>query len=143
MMIRHVVGKLADLNLGHHGDSMDLTIERVVLSWDELHKRILRKTTDVGRDIGIQLETGHLHPGDILHREGNHIIIVEVKEEAVLVVSVSTMHAMGLAAHAIGNLHAPIEITTQTVITPYNSVLEDQLQKLGLATQVENRPFAP
>ncbi|HWR05807.1 urease accessory protein UreE [Sporomusa sp.] len=143
MIIHQVVGKLAELNLGHHHGNTDFTIERVILSWDELHKRILRKTTDVGREIGIQLENGHLHPGDILHREGKHVIIVEVKAEAVLVVSVGTMRNMGLAAHAIGNMHAPVEITAETIITPYNSVLAVQLQKLGLETQVENRPFAP
>ncbi|QDR81732.1 urease accessory protein UreE [Sporomusa termitida] len=143
MIVHQVVGKLAELNLDHQQGNADFTIERVLLSWDELPKRILRKTTDGGREIGIQLEHGHLHPGDILHREGQHIIIVAVKAEAVLVVSVDTMRNMGLAAHAIGNMHAPVEITADTIITPYNSVLAAQLQKLGLATQVENRPFAP
>ncbi len=141
MIISKVAGKLADLEA--HCDLNALTIERVILSWDELHKRILRKTTDVGRDIGIQLESGHLHPGDILFQEGNHVIIVEVKEESVLITPVKSMREMGLAAHAIGNMHAPIQIHDDVVITPYNPVLQEQLRKIGLSPVKKDQAFAP
>lgn len=142
MIIRQVVGHISDVKPDHH-HAHDLTVERLFLTWDELRKRILRKTTDAGRDVGIQLAKGHLHPGDILWQEGKHVIMVEVKEEAVLVVFVHTMREMGLAAHAAGNMHAPVEITTEAVVTPYNAVLERQLQNMGLMTHMENRPFAP
>jgi urease accessory protein len=141
MIINQVIGKMSNL-ADNHNESL-LTIERVILSWDELHKNFLRKTTDVGRDIGIQLASGHLHPGDILFREGNHVIIVEVKEEAVLITPVKSMREMGLAAHAIGNMHAPIQIQDNQVSTPYNSVLQDQLFKLGLAPIKKERIFVP
>lgn len=141
MIITKVAGRLADLDIRHgHGA---VTMERVILSWDELSKRILRKTTDVGRDIGIQLESGHLHPGDILFREGSHMIVVEVKEEAVLVTPVGTMREMGLAAHAVGNMHAPIQLHDDEVVTPYNPVLEEQLRKLGLSPVKKDGAFAP
>jgi urease accessory protein len=142
MIVNEVIGKLADLAHDHH-DKEDYTIEYVFLSWDELQKRILRKTTDVGRDIGIQLEKGHLHPGDILCREGNHLIVVKVKDEAVLVVPVKDMREMGLAAHAIGNMHAPLEVKQDSLITPYNSVLREQLLKLGLSPVKEDWTFVP
>lgn len=141
MIIHQTVGKLADLENQYGQDA--LTIERLTLSWDELHKKILRKTTDVGRDVGIQMEKGHLHPGDILFREENHLIVVEVKEEAVLITPVGNMRQMGLAAHAIGNMHAPIQIQDNRVITPYNSVLQEQLVKLGLSPFKEERAFVP
>lgn len=141
MIIHQTVGRLADLENQYGQDA--LTIERLTLSWDELHKKILRKTTDVGRDVGIQLEKGHLHPGDILFREGNHLIVVEVKEEAVLITPVGNMREIGLAAHAIGNMHAPIQIQDNRVITPYNSVLQEQLVKLGLSPFKEERAFVP
>ncbi len=141
MIIRKIIGKLADLE--NPADKRAFTMERVLFSWDELDKRLIRKTTDVGRDIGIQLESGHLHPGDILFREGNHLIVIEVQEEAVLVVPVSSMREMGLAAHAVGNMHAPIEINPDCVITPFNAVLQDQLRKIGLFPFKESRAFAP
>lgn len=143
MIVTKVVGKLSELEHDHQHGKEALTVEQVFLSWDELQKRILRKTTDVGRDIGIQLESGHLHPGDILFREDNHVIVVKVKEEAVLIVPVWNMKEMGLAAHAIGNMHAPIEIKVDSVITPYNPVLVEQLAKLGLSSVKEDRAFAP
>lgn len=143
MIVTKVIGKLSDLEHDRHRGKEALTIEQVFLTWDELQKRILRKTTDVGRDIGIQLEGGHLHPGDILHQEGNHLIVVRVKEEAVLIVPVRTMREMGLAAHAIGNMHAPIEVKSDAVITPYNPVLQEQLYKLGLSPVKEDWAFAP
>lgn len=143
MIISKVIGKLTDLEHESHHSKDALTIERLILSWDELHKRILRKTTDVGRDIGLQLESGHLHPGDILFREGNHVIIVEVKEEAVLVIPVKNMREMGLAAHAIGNMHAPIQVNDDSVLTPYNPVLQEQLLKSGFSPFKEERPFSP
>jgi len=141
MIVTKVLGKLSDLENDHHGKNA-LTIEKVSLAWDELQKRILRKTTDVGRDVGIQLERGHLHPGDILYREENHVIVVAVREEAVLVVPVRNMKEMGLAAHAIGNMHAPIEVKDDSVITPYNPVLQDQLYRLGLTPVKEDRAFS-
>ncbi|MDR3584534.1 MAG: urease accessory protein UreE [Desulfosporosinus sp.] len=143
MIITKVIGKLTDLEPDPQCEKEALTIEQLFLSWDELQKRILRKTTDVGRDIGIQLESGHLHPGDILHREENHLIVVRVKEEAVLVTLVRNMREMGLAAHAIGNMHAPIEVRSDSVITPYNSILQEQLVKLGLNSVKEDGAFAP
>ena len=143
MIVSKVIGKLADLEHDHQRGKEALTIEQVFLSWDELQKRILRKTTDVGRDIGIQLESGHLHPGDILYREENHLIVVRVKEEAVLLTPVRNMREMGLAAHAIGNMHAPIELKSDSVITPYNQVLQEQLAKLGLYPVKEAGAFAP
>ncbi|MGC7870189.1 urease accessory protein UreE [Desulfosporosinus sp. SYSU MS00001] len=143
MIVTKVVGKLRDLEEDQQHGKEALTIEQVFLSWDELQKRILRKTSDVGRDIGIQLESGHLHPGDILYREDNHVIVVRVKEEAVLLVPVRNMKEMGLAAHAIGNMHAPIEVKSDSLLTPYNSVLVEQLTKLGLSPVKEDRAFAP
>ncbi len=143
MIVTKVIGKLADLEQDHQREKEAFTIEQLFLSWDELQKRILRKTTDVGRDIGIQLENGHLHPGDILYREENHLIVVRVKEEAVLVVPVRNIREMGLAAHAIGNMHAPIELKSDSVITPYNQVLQEQLAKLGLYPVKEAGAFAP
>lgn len=143
MIITKVIGKLADLEQDHQREKEAFTIEQLFLSWDELQKRILRKTTDVGRDIGIQLESGQMHPGDILYRQENHLIVVRVKEEAVLIVPVRTIREMGLAAHAIGNMHAPIELKSDSVITPYNSVLQEQLAKLGLYPVKEARAFVP
>ncbi|MFZ3132326.1 MAG: urease accessory protein UreE [Desulfosporosinus sp.] len=143
MIVTKVIGKLADLEQDQLRELEAFTIEQLFLSWDELQKRILRKTTDVGRDIGIQLESGHLHPGDILHREKNHIIVVRVKEESILCVPVRNMREMGLAAHAIGNMHAPIELKNDAVITPYNPILQEQLAKLGLHPVKEAGAFAP
>ena len=143
MIVTKVIGKLSDLEKDHQRGKEALTVEQLFLAWDELQKRILRKTTDVGRDIGIQLENGHLHPGDILYREENHLIVVRVKEEAVLVVPIRNIREMGLAAHAIGNMHAPIELKSDSVITPYNLVLQEQLAKLGLHPVKEAGAFAP
>ncbi|HWQ41636.1 MAG TPA: urease accessory protein UreE [Desulfosporosinus sp.] len=143
MIVTKVIGKLSDLEQDHQSGKESLTIEQLFLAWDELQKRILRKTTDVGRDIGIQLESGHLHPGDILYREENHLIVVRVREEAILVVPVRNIREMGLAAHAIGNMHAPIELKSDAVITPYNPVLQEQLAKQGLHSVKKAGAFAP
>ena len=143
MIVTKVIGKLSDLELNQQGGKENSTIEQLFLAWDELHKRILRKTTDVGRDIGIQLESGHLHPGDILYRAENHLIVVRVKEEAILIVPVNDIREMGLAAHAIGNMHSPIELKSDSVITPYNPVLQEQLVKLGLHPVKKDGAFAP
>lgn len=138
MIINKVAGKISNIK-----NLSDYTIERLVLTWDELHKKVMRKTTDVGRDIGIQLAGGHLHPGDILHQEAKHIIVVEVKEEAVMVADVHSIKEMGLAAHAVGNMHAPIQVLEDKVVTPYNSVLFEQLKKLQLNVYKEERAFVP
>jgi len=60
-----------------------------------------------------------------------------------LVVPVRNIREMGLAAHAIGNMHAPIELKSDSVVTPYNPVLQEQLVKLGLQPVKEAGVFAP
>ena len=40
-------------------------------------------------------------------------------------------------------MHAPIELKSDSVITPYNPVLQDQLAKLGLHPAKEAGAFAP
>ena len=58
MIAEKILGNMADYPLA--GKKVDT----VALEWYELDKRLLRKVTEGGTEIGIRLEAGaHLHEG--------------------------------------------------------------------------------
>ena len=60
--------------------------EKIRMSRTELEKRILRKQTDIGTDIGINLDTGnHLHNGDIIGNEEIKILVEQTPEKVILI----------------------------------------------------------
>jgi len=112
--------------------------ETVAVEWDECAKRILRKTTRSGREIGIQLaHQTLLRHGDILAREGDApAIVVYLEPCEVLVVRPESVRQFGVVAYELGNRHLPLEITDKGEIV----LLPDDPTKLLLAKL--NAPFA-
>ena len=95
--------------------------EKLKISRMELEKRILRRKTDRGTDVGLNLEPGvKLRHGDVI-KNGDMKIVVEQLPEKIITVRLKNKKmtdVMVLLGHIIGNRHRPISIKDDEVSFP-------------------------
>ncbi len=116
----------------------------VDLHWWELDRRALRKTTHGGRGIRIVLALGEsLADGAILHDDGSTLIVCKVLPCEVLVVFPENLTQMGRIALALGNLHAPSQITATEILAAPDGPVEAALNELGVPFERQVRCFTP
>ena len=127
--------------------------EKLQISRIELEKRILRRKTDHGTDVGLRLDPGvKLHNGDVI-KNGDTIIVVEQLPEKVISVKLKTKHnidVMVLLGHIIGNRHRPISIQKEEILFPIQADSEMEVfTKLfqniinHVEMNIEERVFSP
>ena len=127
--------------------------EKLQISRIELEKRILRRKTDHGTDVGLRLDPGvKLHNGDVI-KNGDTIIVVEQLPEKVISVKLKTEHnidVMVLLGHIIGNQHRPISIQKEEILFPIQADSEMEVfTKLfqniinHVEMNIEERVFSP
>lgn len=95
--------------------------ERLKISRSELEKRILRRKTDRGTDIGLKLDSGvGLRHGDVIKNEDTMIVIEQMPEKVISVrLKTNNMtNVMVLLGHMIGNRHRPISIQGENILFP-------------------------
>jgi urease accessory protein len=106
-------------------------------------KARLRRASEAGEDLAIQLERGSfLFDGAVLHDDGERLIVIERALEQVLVVSLDpalaradAIRAAALVAHAFGNQHVPVEVVDATIRVPVTTspdVARATVERLGL-----------
>ena len=104
--------------------------ERLIISRMDLEKRILRKKTDLGTDVGLNLESGiKLRHGDII-KNGDKMIVIEQLPEKVISVKIKNKNiidVMVLLGHIIGNRHRPISIHNEEVLFPIQADSEKEV----------------
>ena len=95
--------------------------EKLKISRMELERRILRRKTDRGTDVGLNLEQGvKLRHGDVI-KNGDMKIVVEQLPEKIITVRLKNKKmadVMLLLGHIIGNRHRPISIKGDEVSFP-------------------------
>ena len=125
-------------------------VDYVDIEWHETFKKLHKKVTHSGQQIGIRLGDdvlrNGLNAGDVLYREGNDIVAVHIPPCEVIVVEVDRGHARMAAkvCYEIGNRHAPLFWGDHDFqfLTPYNAPMLSLLSKLhGVETRVETRSF--
>ena len=127
--------------------------EKLKISRMELEKRILRRKTDRGTDIGLNLDTGvKLHNGDII-KNGDTKIVVEQLPEKIITVKLKNekmTDVMVLLGHIIGNRHRPVSIKRDEISFPIQADSEKEVfTKLfqsiinHIEMTVEERIFSP
>lgn len=148
MIADRVLGNLRDLP---EEELRGLHVEQVMLSGDDLVKRIQRLTTDHGREIGLRLTApagpvGDLHDGDILARQGDNLVVVRALPTDVLVIAADSIHQMGVVAHNLGNRHLPAQFFhadsgygAEVMVVPYDHTVEDLLTHLNVPHSRQSR----
>ena len=127
--------------------------ERLKISRMELEKRILRRKTDRGTDVGLNLEPGvKLRHGDVI-KNGDMKIVVEQLPEKIITVKLKNKKmtdVMVLLGHIIGNRHRPISIQGDEISFPIQADSEkDVFTKLfqsiinHIEMTVEEQIFSP
>ena len=120
-------------------------VERVMLSRMEAQRSRMRKVSDAGSDIAINIENGSvLKHGDILLANENKLIVVEYEQEDVLGFKIrdelssdqKTNVAIKLG-HIIGNLHRPICTKDSIAYIPIQSESEVANIKNNLAPIID------
>ena len=127
--------------------------EKLKISRMELEKRILRRKTDRGTDVGLNLEPGiKLRHGDVI-KNGDTRIVVEQLPEKIIIVKLKNKKmtdVMVLLGHIIGNRHRPIAIKNDEISFPIQADSEMEVfTKLfqsiinHIEMTIEERIFSP
>jgi len=104
--------------------------EKLRISRMELEKRILRRKTDRGTDIGLNLDPGvKLRHGDVI-KNGDMKIVVEQLPEKIITVRLKNKEmteVMVLLGHIIGNRHRPVSIKSNEISFPIQADSEKEV----------------
>lgn len=121
-------------------------VDYVDIEWHEAFKKIHKKFTNSGTELGIRLGndilTRGLRDGDILYKDNSRIIAVNIPKTEVIKIDIDKNHSfmLGKVCYEIGNKHATLfwgENHLQ-VITPYNEPLFIMIKKLhGVYSEVK------
>lgn len=115
-------------------------IEKVYLENSDLVKRIQRVKTDHGNEIDIRLKQPiDLQYGDILYKDDDNMIVVDVNSEDLLVIKPRNLKEMGDIAHQLGNRHLPAQFTEKEMLVQYDYLVEELLKNIGLPYSREAR----
>lgn len=131
---------LCEIILGR-ADQTDLSgrqLDYVNIEWFEAFKKIHKKVTDKGEEVGIRLDdtvlSRGLYEGDILYLDKERALVVHTPKCMVIRVKVDENHPHMAAkvCYEIGNRHAPLFYGEEenTFITPYNEPMYLMLEKL-------------
>ena len=145
MICEKILGMLDEL------DVAGKTVEYVEIEWHEAFKKIHKKTTDTGREVGIRMDdsvlTEGLYEGKVIYMDDGLVIAVHTPPCEVIRVTVKPDHRFMAAkvCYEIGNRHAPLFYGEDeyTFITPYNEPMLQMLSGLhGVEAEKEMRKLA-
>ncbi|WP_234118217.1 urease accessory protein UreE [Clostridium hydrogenum] len=134
MIIEKILGNLHDIDVkGRKLDTIDI-------EWYEVNKKILKKDSSLGKEIGIRLsEHRKINDGDILYMDDSEIIAVNIPESEVILIEPKSMVDMGTMCYEIGNQHVPLFLTEGSIMIPYEKPLMELLDKKGFNPKKEMR----
>lgn len=124
MVVNKIVGRIEDC------ETVGKKIEKIGIEWYEQDKKLLKKVTDQGEEIGIRVAVP-LHEGDVLYADESRIVVVEVLPCELVEVKVATMQQMGKLCFELGNRHLSLAIEEHWVQVPYDEPTFLYLEKLG------------
>ena len=132
MICEKILGMLDEL------DVAGKTVEYVEIEWHEAFKKIHKKTTDTGREVGIRMDdsvlTEGLYEGKVIYMDDGLVIAVHTPPCEVIRVTVKPDHRFMAAkvCYEIGNRHAPLfwGDTYDTFTAVYDEPMLAMLSKL-------------
>ncbi len=134
MRINEILGNLQDFPL------QGRRVDTVSLEWFELEKKLLRKTSAEGEELGIVVEKP-LKDQDVLYADEEKIIAVAQKPCTLTVTPVDSMQRMGRLCFELGNRHLSLAIEEDHVTVIYDEPTFLYLQKLGFAPEKKEGLF--
>lgn len=116
-------------------------IDYVFLQWFEADRRIIRTTTNDGREIAFRLlkEGQRLHHDDVVYLDKQLAIVVQIEPSEVMVLAPQTLAEMARACYEIGNKHTPLFLDGNELLLPFDKPLFEWLQAAGFAPTRQQR----
>ncbi len=130
MLCEKILGKITDDKF------KNLEIDYVDIEWHEAFKKLHKKTTKGGIEIGIRLDndilTKGMNEGDVLYADDKIAVVVSIPPCEVIVVDVPSDSLIPKVCYEIGNRHATLFYgdNERQFITPYNQPMLDMLNKI-------------
>lgn len=131
MVCEKILGKLSDI------DVTGKTVEYVEIEWHEAFKKLHRKETNSGREVGIRMDdevlTRGLFQDDVIYMDDELVVAVQTPPCEVIEVSLTPGHHMmgAKVCYEIGNRHAPLFWGDNgTYITIYDEPMLAMLAKI-------------
>lgn len=141
MLVEKVIGNINDEQF------KDSNIDYVDIEWHEAFKKLHRKTSQSGIEVGIKLDndilTRGLRQGDVLAINEDNVIAVNIPKDKALVVKVDDTHLVPKVCYEIGNRHATLfeGSSHNEFITIYSEPMKEMLEKIGANVTVEEIQF--
>ena len=141
MLIEKVIGNINDKQF------KDKNVDYVDIKWHEAFKKLHKKTSQSGIEVGIKLDndilTRGLRQGDVLAINEDSVIVVNIPKDKALVIKVNNPHLIPKVCYEIGNRHATLfeGNTHDEFITIYNEPMKEMLEKIGVDVTVEYIQF--
>ena len=131
MLCEKILGKLEEM------DVKGRRVEYVEIEWHEAFKKIHRKTSDQGTDVGIRMDdsvlTRGLFQGEVIYADEEVVVAVSTPPCEVIEISLTPGHDMMAAkvCYEIGNRHAPLFWGENgTYITIYDEPMMAMVSKI-------------
>ena len=141
MLVEKVIGNINDEQFKNSN------IDYVDIEWHEAFKKLHRKTSQSGIEVGIKLDndilTRGLRQGDVLAINEDNVIAVNIPKDKALVVKVDDTHLVQKVCYEIGNRHATLfeGSSHNEFITIYSEPMKEMLEKIGANVTVEEIQF--
>jgi urease accessory protein len=122
-------------------DATGYVVDKLPLEWYETSKRILHKQTILGKNVVLKFfkEAPGLQQDDIVFKDENCVIVVDILPCEVIVVHPATMYEMAVACYEIGNKHLPLFYEGDAILIPYEAPLLKMLESCGFELKREHR----
>lgn len=119
-------------------------VDRIVLDYDERHRRRLRYVAVGGTTFLLDLpRAAVLRSGDGLRLEDGRIVSVEASPEQLLEITAPGSAALIRLAWHIGNRHLPAQLEPHRILIREDAVIENMLHGLGATIKHILEPFTP
>lgn len=141
MLSEKIIGKVSEDKFRNY------EIDYVDIEWHEAFKKIHKKVTYSGIELGIKMDDSilirGLNDGDVLGIQDNKAIVVNIPETTALVVSVEDHHLIPKVCYEIGNRHATLFSggNHHEFITIYDEPMKQMLEKIGVKVEVKKVKF--
>jgi urease accessory protein len=120
-------------------------VEVIALTWEERCKPRQRFFTEQGTEIAFSFPRGTIfRDGDVVHNSLERTIVIQAKEEAILVIQAEDTNQLCMVAHHLGNWHRSGQLLPNDILLAQaDSPLEEWLKHRNIPYQVAQKPYHP
>lgn len=141
MLVEKVIGNIRDKEF------LNKKIDYVDIEWHESFKKLHKKTSKNGLEVGIKLGNDilikGLRQGDVLGIYEDTVIAVNIPPAKALVITVEDLDLIPKVCYEIGNKHATLfkGETNNTFVTIFDEPMKTMLEKIGVLVEEKEVKF--